>query len=63
MRRRKENRSSDQVGLFRPESPTPGWFDLKEEVRDKATRLLARLLRERRERERVVRGACEVTHG
>ena len=62
MRRRKGNRNPDQVGLFRPVSTTPSWSDLGQDVRERVIGLLARLLRERRERERGADEAGEVTH-
>ena len=62
MRHRKELRAPEQVRLFQPVATGPGWFDLDEDVRHRTTKLLGRLLRERRERERNVRVDSEGTH-
>jgi hypothetical protein len=47
MRRPDRTRRAAQLDLFRSLRPTPDWRGLPAEVREKATDLLARLLRER----------------
>jgi len=37
-----------QLDLFRPASPSPNWWQLPAETRERVLRLMTRLLRERR---------------
>ena len=51
MRRTNRAGQAKQYDLFRTGCPKPEWRELPAEVREKATRLMARLLRERYRRE------------
>ena len=57
MRRPDHARHAAQPDLFHPRQPAPDWQGLPAEVREKATRLLVRLLRERQQPSRSDRGA------
>jgi hypothetical protein len=46
MRHLGHHRHVPQLDLFRPATPTPEWRQLPAEVRGKAARLMARMLRE-----------------
>ncbi len=49
MRRPERARHTIQLDLFHPICPAPDWRRLPAEAREKATRLMARLLRERQQ--------------
>ena len=53
MRRPERPRHARQLELFRPDTPKLEWRQLPAEVRGKATRLMARMLRERQRAEAV----------
>ena len=59
--RKKSHRRSVLWDLFRPTSQRPTWPNLPPEVRQKATRLLARLLREHRGQRRNATQGKEVS--
>jgi hypothetical protein len=57
MRRRDRIHHAAQPDLFHPLQPTPDWRSLPPGVREKATRLLVRLLRERQQTSRCDQSA------
>jgi hypothetical protein len=48
MRRQKDPRSFDQLTIFYPQPTTPQWESLPLEARERATKLIARLLQTHR---------------
>jgi hypothetical protein len=57
MRRPDRGPQAVQLDLFRPLCPSPDWGALPAEVREKTTRLMARMLRQRKARDGLDRAA------
>jgi hypothetical protein len=62
MRKPKNHRRSVQLGLFHPPSKSATWVDLPHEIQQKTIRLIARLMRQHRERSIPDRRAVEAGH-
>jgi hypothetical protein len=61
MRSRVQQRQEDQLSLFHPPRRRPTWRRLPEEVRERARKLLAQMLREKMARRRDGDAVSEVS--